>query len=65
MAVAPSHRQKRQRVNRTRGQHILPLADLLLVDGDPLANFDLVADSLRNFVVIIHDGRVPKNTLRP
>jgi hypothetical protein len=51
-------------VNRTRGQPILPLADLLRVDGDPLANFDLVADPRRNFVVIIKDGKVPKNTLR-
>jgi len=41
------------------------LADLLLVDGDPLANFDLVADPGRNFVVIIKDGKVHKNTLRP
>ena len=39
-----------QQVNRPRGQHILPLAELLLVDGDPLANLYLVADPGRNFV---------------
>jgi imidazolonepropionase-like amidohydrolase len=40
-------------------------ADLLLVDGDPLANLDLVADPVRNFVVIVKDGVVHKNMLRP
>jgi imidazolonepropionase-like amidohydrolase len=40
------------------------LADLLLVDGDPLANFDLVADPARHFVVIVKDGRIFKNTLQ-
>jgi imidazolonepropionase-like amidohydrolase len=39
------------------------LADLLLVDGDPLANIDLVADPARNFVVIMKDGRIYKNAL--
>jgi imidazolonepropionase-like amidohydrolase len=39
------------------------LADLLLVDGDPIANIDLIADPARNFVVIIKDGRIYKNTL--
>jgi imidazolonepropionase-like amidohydrolase len=40
------------------------LGDLLLVDGDPLANLDLVADPAKNFVVIVKDGRIVKNTLR-
>jgi imidazolonepropionase-like amidohydrolase len=40
------------------------LADLLLVDGDPIANLDLVADPDRNFRVIMKDGRIYKNTLR-
>ena len=39
------------------------MADLLLVDGDPLANLELVADPERNFTVIMKDGRVYKNTL--
>ena len=39
------------------------LADLLLVDGDPIANIALVADPATNFVVIMKDGRVYKNTL--
>jgi imidazolonepropionase-like amidohydrolase len=40
------------------------LADLLLVDGNPLENFALVADPDRNFRVIMKDGRIYKNTLR-
>lgn len=39
------------------------LADLLLVDGDPLANIELIADPERNLVVIMKDGRIHKNTL--
>lgn len=39
------------------------LADLLLVDGNPLENINLVADPHRNFVVIMKDGRIFKNTL--
>ena len=39
------------------------LADLLLVDGNPLENLDLVADPGRSFLVIMKDGRVYKNTL--
>jgi imidazolonepropionase-like amidohydrolase len=38
-------------------------ADLLLVDGNPLDNIDLIADPARNFKVIMKDGRVYKNTL--
>jgi imidazolonepropionase-like amidohydrolase len=37
------------------------LADLLLVDGDPIANINLVADPNKNFVVIMKDGKVYKN----
>jgi imidazolonepropionase-like amidohydrolase len=40
------------------------LADLLLVDGDPIANFNLVADPDRNFVVIMKDGTIYKNSLQ-
>ena len=39
------------------------LADLLLVDGNPLENVNLVADPDRNFVVIMKDGVVYKNVL--
>lgn len=39
------------------------LADLLLVDGDPVANLALLADPGRNLVVIMKDGKVHKNTL--
>ena len=39
------------------------LADLLLVDGDPIANIDLIADPAKNFVVIMKDGKIYKNLL--
>jgi imidazolonepropionase-like amidohydrolase len=41
------------------------LADLLLVDGDPLANIRLIEDPAKNFVLIMKDGRIFKNTLKP
>jgi imidazolonepropionase-like amidohydrolase len=41
------------------------LADLLLVDGDPIANIKLVEDPAKNFVVIMKDGKIYKNTLDP
>jgi imidazolonepropionase-like amidohydrolase len=34
------------------------LADLILVNGDPLANIDLIADPARNFAVIMKGGRI-------
>jgi len=40
------------------------LADLILVDGNPLENLDLVADPDRNFVMIMKDGRIYKNTVK-
>jgi imidazolonepropionase-like amidohydrolase len=40
------------------------LADLLLVDGDPLKNIKLVADPAKNFVVIMKDGKIYKNLIR-
>jgi imidazolonepropionase-like amidohydrolase len=40
------------------------LADLLLVDGDPLADIKVIADPAKNFVVIMKDGRIYKNTLK-
>jgi imidazolonepropionase-like amidohydrolase len=39
------------------------LADLILVDGNPLNDLALVADPAKNFKVIIKDGKVFKNTL--
>ena len=39
------------------------LADLLLVDGNPLENLRLVEDPARNFVVIMKDGAIYKNLL--
>ena len=39
------------------------LADLLLVDGNPIENIKLIEDPAKNFVVIMKDGNVYKNTL--
>ena len=39
------------------------LADLLLVDGNPLENIKLVADPAKNFLVIMKDGTIYKNAL--
>jgi imidazolonepropionase-like amidohydrolase len=39
------------------------LADLLLVDGDPIANIKLIEDPAKNFVLIMKDGKIYKNTL--
>jgi imidazolonepropionase-like amidohydrolase len=39
------------------------LADLLLVDGDPISNLDLVADPHKNFSVIMKGGQVFKSAL--
>jgi imidazolonepropionase-like amidohydrolase len=39
------------------------LADLLLVDGNPLENIKLVEDPARNFLVIMKNGAIYKNTL--
>jgi imidazolonepropionase-like amidohydrolase len=40
------------------------LADLLLVDGDPLANLDLLADPDRSLLVVMKDGRLHKDLTR-
>ena len=37
------------------------LADLLLVDGDPVANIKLIEDPGKNFLVIMKDGVIYKN----
>lgn len=39
------------------------LADLLLVEGNPLENIQLVADPDRNFLIVMKDGTIYKNTL--
>lgn len=41
------------------------LADLLLVDGDPIADIDLMADPAKKFLVIMKDGKIYKNLTRP
>lgn len=39
------------------------LADLLLVDGDPLANIRLIEDPDKNFKIIMKDGKIYKNQI--
>jgi imidazolonepropionase-like amidohydrolase len=39
------------------------MADLLLVDGDPIANIRLIEEPERTLKVIMKDGRIFKNTL--
>lgn len=40
------------------------LADLLLVDGDPLANIELIQDPENKFLMIMKDGKIFKNILK-
>jgi imidazolonepropionase-like amidohydrolase len=37
------------------------LAELLLVDGDPLADIKLIENPEGNFLVIVKDGKIYKN----
>jgi imidazolonepropionase-like amidohydrolase len=39
------------------------LADLIVVNGDPIENLNLIADPDKNFVLIMKDGKIYKNTL--
>jgi len=38
-------------------------ADIILVEGNPLKNLELVGDPAKNFVLIVKDGVVYKNTI--
>ncbi len=40
------------------------LADLLLVEGDPIANIKLVEDPAKNFVIIMKDGKIYKDIVK-
>jgi imidazolonepropionase-like amidohydrolase len=39
------------------------LADLLLVDGNPVENIKLLEDPAKNLLIILKDGRIHKNAL--
>lgn len=39
-------------------------ADLIIVDGNPLENLDLVVDPAKNFKLIMKDGVIYKNTIQ-
>jgi hypothetical protein len=41
-----------------KGSH----ADVLLVDGDPLSDINLIADPEKNFTIIMKDGVIFKDT---
>jgi imidazolonepropionase-like amidohydrolase len=38
-------------------------ADLLVVEGNPIEDIELIGDPAKNFVVIMKDGKIYKNTL--
>lgn len=38
-------------------------ADLILVDGDPLADIQLIVDPQKNFLIIMKDGVIYKDTV--
>jgi imidazolonepropionase-like amidohydrolase len=40
------------------------IADLLLVDGDPIANIALIEDPAKNFLVIMKDGTIYKQLVK-
>ena len=39
------------------------LADLLLVDGNPIDDIKIIEDPAKNFLVIMKSGRIYKNRL--
>ena len=39
-------------------------ADMILVEGNPLENLDLVGDPVNKFKLIMKDGTIYKNTLK-
>jgi imidazolonepropionase-like amidohydrolase len=41
------------------------LADLVLVDGNPVENIELIANPAKNFPIIMKDGKIYKDTLNP
>jgi imidazolonepropionase-like amidohydrolase len=41
------------------------LADLLVVDGDPIENINLIENPAKNFVIIMKDGKIYKDALNP
>jgi hypothetical protein len=40
------------------------MADLLVVDGNPMENIDLLARPEENLVLIMKDGKIYKDTIR-
>ena len=42
---------------------VIELADLLVIDGNPIDDIALVADPDKNFMIIMKDGKMYKDTL--
>ncbi len=40
------------------------LADLLLVEGNPLENIKIIEDPAKNFIAIVKDGKIYKNSIQ-
>jgi len=38
-------------------------ADILLIDGNPLADIEIMIDPWKNFQIIMKDGKIYKNTV--
>jgi imidazolonepropionase-like amidohydrolase len=41
------------------------LADLVLVDGNPIENIKLIENPTKNFLIIMKDGKIYKDALNP
>ena len=48
---------------RSRGLGDVYKRQLLLVDGDPIANIKLIEDPAKNFVLIMKDGKIYRLSL--
>jgi hypothetical protein len=53
----------RHRQTKGPATDMVALADLLLVDGNPLENIKLIEDPDKKFLVIMKDGIIYKNAL--
>ena len=40
------------------------MADMIVVDGNPLQNLELIVDPAKNFMLIMKDGKIYKNTIK-
>lgn len=72
LAIATSHNAELLAMSGPRSPYsgrlgvveVGALADLLLVEGDPTSDINIIADPERNFSVIMKDGRIYRNRAR-